>query len=111
MSYIRWTILFGTVAGLAACTPFLGPRTPDGGDAVGAAGSGGGAMSGSTDEDAAVSTPDVGAAASTDSQTHVLNTSGSPNGASCSLDTDCRFGHCIDGVCCENACTGKCMSC
>ena len=33
MSYIRWSLLFAAVAALAACTPFLGPRSPDGGDA------------------------------------------------------------------------------
>jgi hypothetical protein len=32
MRYIRWPILFAAVALIWACTPFLGPRMPDGGD-------------------------------------------------------------------------------
>src|SRR6185436_9259570 len=40
-----------------------------------------------------------------------LTTSGSANGAACTFDTDCRFGHCVEGVCCDSACAGKCVSC
>jgi hypothetical protein len=32
-------------------------------------------------------------------------------GATCSTDADCDTGHCVDGVCCESACTGKCEAC
>jgi hypothetical protein len=31
-------------------------------------------------------------------------------GGSCSLDTDCGSGHCVDGVCCETTC-GTCQAC
>jgi hypothetical protein len=33
------------------------------------------------------------------------------NGAICTFDTDCRFSHCVEGVCCESACIAKCTSC
>ncbi|HVU52600.1 MAG TPA: hypothetical protein VHL80_18095, partial [Polyangia bacterium] len=33
------------------------------------------------------------------------------NGAGCTAGTDCTSGHCVDGVCCANACGGACMSC
>ena len=34
-----------------------------------------------------------------------------PNGANCSVGTECKSGFCAQGVCCENACAGACMSC
>jgi hypothetical protein len=34
-----------------------------------------------------------------------------PNGGSCSVGTQCTSTFCVDGVCCENACTGKCKTC
>ena len=38
-----------------------------------------------------------------------------PNGGDvgglCSRDSDCLTGHCADGVCCNTACTGPCVSC
>ncbi|HMY17251.1 MAG TPA: VCBS repeat-containing protein, partial [Polyangium sp.] len=34
-----------------------------------------------------------------------------PNGTSCSSAAECTSGHCIDGVCCNNACTGACNAC
>ncbi|HEY6478344.1 MAG TPA: hypothetical protein VI456_17325, partial [Polyangia bacterium] len=34
-----------------------------------------------------------------------------PPGASCGADTDCKSGHCADGVCCATVCTGTCKSC
>jgi MYXO-CTERM domain-containing protein len=34
-----------------------------------------------------------------------------PNGAVCTGDTECGSNFCIDGVCCESACQGKCRSC
>jgi hypothetical protein len=35
------------------------------------------------------------------------------NGAVCNpaLPTQCAFGNCVDGVCCDTACTGACVSC
>ena len=32
-------------------------------------------------------------------------------GSACSSDSDCGSSHCAQGVCCNNACTGTCMSC
>jgi hypothetical protein len=35
------------------------------------------------------------------------------NGAACNpaLPNQCAFGNCVDGVCCDTACTGACVSC
>jgi hypothetical protein len=33
------------------------------------------------------------------------------NGLACSSASACASGFCVDGVCCENACDGKCASC
>jgi uncharacterized membrane protein YgcG len=35
----------------------------------------------------------------------------SKNGVACSSATACASGFCVDGVCCESACDGKCVSC
>jgi hypothetical protein len=35
----------------------------------------------------------------------------SPSGTACGEDTECSSNHCVDGVCCESACTGQCQSC
>ena len=32
-------------------------------------------------------------------------------GTACAADSDCGSSHCAQGVCCNNACTGTCMSC
>ncbi len=34
-----------------------------------------------------------------------------PNGETCGCDGDCQSGFCVDGVCCNTACTGTCRSC
>jgi len=34
-----------------------------------------------------------------------------PDGASCSFNTDCKSSHCVDGVCCDSACSGNCKTC
>src|SRR6185503_10561932 len=103
--------LLGVAAIAAACTPF-NVLPPDGGDAtVSQAGGSGGTSSGTqggpagaagtavTSHDGGVDTMDA------------LTTSGSANGAACTFDTDCRFGHCVEGVCCDGTCAGKCVSC
>src|SRR5438445_12446590 len=33
------------------------------------------------------------------------------NGAGCVAAGDCTSNHCVDGVCCETACTGACVAC
>jgi MYXO-CTERM domain-containing protein len=33
------------------------------------------------------------------------------DGASCIYNQECTKGYCVDGVCCESACTGNCQSC
>jgi hypothetical protein len=33
------------------------------------------------------------------------------DGQSCALGTECQSGHCIDGVCCNTACTAFCFRC
>ncbi|APR75620.1 Kelch-like protein 1 [Minicystis rosea] len=33
------------------------------------------------------------------------------DGALCTSDEQCTHAHCVDGVCCENACTGQCEAC
>jgi hypothetical protein len=34
-----------------------------------------------------------------------------PHGMACTLDRSCQSGHCVDGVCCDSACTGRCQYC
>jgi hypothetical protein len=36
---------------------------------------------------------------------------GRTNGSACGCDRDCGSGFCVDGVCCDSACTGTCQSC
>jgi MYXO-CTERM domain-containing protein len=33
------------------------------------------------------------------------------DGSTCSYNQECTKGFCVDGVCCENACSGTCMGC
>jgi hypothetical protein len=32
-------------------------------------------------------------------------------GEKCSASTDCKLGHCVDGVCCDKPCDGQCQEC
>lgn len=121
MRYVRWIFLFAATAAVWACTPFVGQRVPDGGGG-GSAGSGGESMgaggpgaqggaisSGSAGRSNPVqSGPDAGTDTAEDAPASAI---GSSNGAACKFDTDCQFGHCADGVCCEASCSAKCMSC
>jgi hypothetical protein len=36
---------------------------------------------------------------------------GGANGVRCEVNAGCRTGQCVDGVCCESACTGTCVAC
>ena len=53
--------------------------------------------------------------ANTDCASGILCVNGScgpkPGGAVCSKDSECKSGFCADGVCCNVACTGPCLSC
>jgi hypothetical protein len=42
---------------------------------------------------------------------HTCTAGKKPNGAVCTLDTDCASSLCVDGVCCDSACSGTCRSC
>lgn len=42
---------------------------------------------------------------------HNCTTGKKPNGAVCTSDLECASNACVDGVCCESACQGKCRSC
>jgi hypothetical protein len=33
------------------------------------------------------------------------------DGGVCAADSECTHGHCVDGICCNTACTGACDSC
>ena len=33
------------------------------------------------------------------------------NGTACSANNQCQLGNCVDGFCCESACTGTCVAC
>ncbi|HVZ74593.1 MAG TPA: kelch repeat-containing protein [Polyangia bacterium] len=45
------------------------------------------------------------------STTHTCTTGKKANGTGCKLDNECGSGNCVDGVCCDSACGGKCRSC
>src|SRR6185295_9845556 len=32
-------------------------------------------------------------------------------GSACAGNTDCSTGYCVDGVCCDTACNGVCVTC
>jgi hypothetical protein len=41
----------------------------------------------------------------------IIQFAGDPEGTPCENDRDCLTGYCIDSVCCENACAGRCSIC
>jgi hypothetical protein len=41
----------------------------------------------------------------------IYSFAGEPNGTPCSENADCLSNACADGVCCENACAGRCQGC
>ncbi len=63
------------------------------------------------------SAPDVPAADASDTRVTTLDAQVDlpppllANGTACHLGTECQFGNCVDGFCCESACTGQCQSC
>src|SRR5262245_53223559 len=36
---------------------------------------------------------------------------GAEVGAACTIDDDCKSGHCFDKICCRSDCSGLCQSC
>lgn len=40
-----------------------------------------------------------------------VTTGGFANGVNCASDTECSSGHCVQSVCCDTSCTGKCEAC
>lgn len=45
------------------------------------------------------------------SDAFITRLEGRERGAKCTVASDCASGHCVDGVCCESACTGTCVAC
>lgn len=87
---------------LAACSD-------DTTDATTAGGAGG---KGSTTTSSSSSTTSSSASSTTGSGTTSSTSSApKPNGQSCGGATECSSGFCVDGVCCDAACDGKCDSC
>jgi hypothetical protein len=41
----------------------------------------------------------------------VFTVGSTPQGAACTTSAMCETGYCVDGVCCDVACTGECQSC
>src|SRR6185436_15180733 len=42
---------------------------------------------------------------------HAFGVCAVPNGWPCSLDSECASAHCVEGLCCNTACTGSCVAC
>ncbi|MBX3227547.1 MAG: hypothetical protein KF837_09545 [Labilithrix sp.] len=75
-----------------------------------ACGLGGSAISACVGDDPAIPpapVADAGNDAPTTPPPAVLTT----NGQSCKVGTECQSGQCVDGVCCESACSGTCERC
>jgi hypothetical protein len=103
MNQIRWSLCLGAVVLVGACTPFLGPLPPDGGDGSSVGGGGRDAVVGTSDGGASGERGQLdGRDASQDLRTP---------GMSCEQDQNCVGGHCTEGVCCDSTCSGTCVSC
>ena len=95
MRYLRWGCLLVMVAFTYACTPFLGPRTTDGGDGATRA------------EIGAEEAP----AAADETAPGDMGIKPSPQGATCTDDSMCASGHCVDSVCCLTSSCPSCQAC
>jgi hypothetical protein len=62
------------------------------------------------EQDTNATTPCTGAGMFCDG-TGVCQSGKKANGATCSAAADCGSNYCVDGVCCEEACTGTCYTC
>jgi hypothetical protein len=58
-----------------------------------------------------VSTPKLAGAACTSGLCDGVGTCAQGVGTSCNHGQDCPSGFCVDGVCCNESCTGECKSC
>jgi hypothetical protein len=84
---------------------------PDLGATAGFSGAGGGAASGGAMAGTGGSAGEMADASTSDAGDAPQSIDAAANGGACSFDTDCRFGHCVEGVCCESSCAAKCTSC
>src|SRR5262245_10884339 len=92
-------LLAGAAGLLSSCGGGGLKGSPDG-RPDGAGGAGGRDAGGGSDVPADGTNPDAGDLPGT-----------LPDGRSCAASSECRSGHCVDGVCCATACTGTCQSC
>lgn len=105
MKRIQWAA-FGAIFLLGACVQLIGieePIDPPPGDA---GGSSGGMVDDPCKDNAPMGTPC--------NETGVCDGLGNcqlGNGSACSLDSQCFNMHCVDGACCDSACTGRCQAC
>lgn len=88
--------LYACTAGVTGCTSLLGDFTSNG--SVGTDGSVEGGGNADSGGDSTVTTDGGGEG-------------GLAQGTTCSADSQCTSGHCVDGVCCESACDGVCETC
>jgi hypothetical protein len=68
------------------------------------------------DEDYFLDSGHTGGAATSQAQAQTVasgaaGSAGLPDGAPCSDSASCASGHCVDGVCCAEACDGPCLTC
>src|SRR4051812_46074312 len=54
---------------------------------------------------------DADAAPSRDASNLPCATEARPRGESCTCSKQCETGFCADGICCDSACGGTCLSC
>jgi hypothetical protein len=71
----------------------------------------GGVGSPSSDPRSDASAPDGGGGRDVGSESAGAALPGLPNGEACRGGSACLSGYCVDGVCCETACTKSCHSC
>ncbi len=90
----------GGTAGSSAATGGIGGAVSTGGSMGGHAGAGTGGMAGGG-----------GGQAGTGGVVGTGGTPGKTNGMTCKGPGECSSNFCVDGVCCESACTGPCVAC
>ncbi|HEY0712762.1 MAG TPA: PA14 domain-containing protein [Polyangia bacterium] len=96
----------GNAAGGAGGTGGVGGTGGDGGAGAGGEGGGGAGAAGGTTAGADAGTGGGGADAPVDLPVTKLGL-----GAACSMAVECDSNFCVDGVCCNDACSGTCRTC